>query len=82
MGSGRASISAVADLSRAYLQDSGSLAPDAVKAIASIGNWGVHSQNQERDLHRWVRNLYNIGIQTYEAKIQCQAWFDGCCVVI
>ena len=73
VGSGRASIAAVADLSRAYVQDSGSSAPDAVKAIASIGNWGVHSQNQERDLHRWTRNLYNMDLQTYEAKIQCQA---------
>ena len=73
VGNGRASVAAVAELSRAYVEDSGAGVPDAVRAIASLGNWGSQTQNQERDLHRWVRNLYNLDIQTYEAKILCQA---------
>ena len=73
VGNGRASVAAVAELSRAYVEDSGDSVPDAVRAIASLGNWGSQTQNQERDLHRWVRNLYNLDIQTYEAKILCQA---------
>ena len=73
VGSGRASISAVADLSRACLSDMGAAVPEAVKAFASLGAWGTHSQNQERDLSRWVHQLYGFTIQTYGAKIDCQA---------
>ena len=77
VGSGRASVSAVADLSRAMVSDVGSAAPQAVQEFASLGSWGAHQHNQERDLHRWVHQLYGLAIETFEATIQCQATCVG-----
>lgn len=73
VGSGRASVSAVADLSRAMVNDVGGAAPQAVQAFASLGSWGANQHNQERDLHRWVHQLYGLAVETFEATIQCQA---------
>lgn len=73
VGSGRASVSAVADLSRAFVKDMGDTAPEAAQAFASLGGWGSSAQNQERDLQRWVHQLYGLDIQTFDATVQCQA---------
>ena len=73
IGSGRTSIAAASDLSRACVKDMGNAAPAAVHALASLGSWGSHSQNQERDLHKWANQLYNMNLQTYDAQIPLQA---------
>ena len=73
IGSGRSSIAAAADLARAYVKDMGDVAPTAVKALASLGSWGTHSQNQERDLHKWAHNLYGFELETFEVQMSLQA---------
>ena len=73
VGSGRATVAAVADLSRAYVRDMGEMAPKAVCGMASLGGWGSHPQNQERDLHRWVGKIHGLTVETFEVKIPCQA---------
>ena len=77
IGSGRSSIAAVADLSRAYLQDSGGSTPQAVQAFASLGGWGSHEQNQERDLHKWVNGLHGLNLETFDVQFECQV---RCCL--
>ncbi|CAK9022066.1 unnamed protein product [Durusdinium trenchii] len=68
VGSGRSSIAAVAELSRANVADMGKSVPQAVAALASLGSWGNNASNSERDMHRWVRNLYQFGLETYDVK--------------
>lgn len=77
IGSGRTSIAAAADLSRACVQDLkgiGATAPAAVQALASLGTWGNNCQNQERDLHKWVKNLFNLKMETFEVPFMMEAW--------
>jgi hypothetical protein len=73
IGSGRASVAAAADLSRAFVEDMGDSAPSSVYALASLGSFGAHTQNQERDLHKWVRHLYNINLSTFDVQCDMQA---------
>lgn len=73
IGSGRTSIASASDFSRACVKDMGKDAPAAVHALASLGSWGSHSQNQERDLHKWANQLYNLNLQTYDTQIPLQA---------
>lgn len=72
IGTGRVSISAAADLCRAIVEDVGSQAPQAVRALASLGAWGDHCQNQERDLHRWTCGLYGLALQPYDIEMRLQ----------
>lgn len=67
----------MADLSRAYLQDSGGSTPQAVPAFASLGGWGSHEQNQERDLHKWVNGLHGLNLETFDVQFECQV---RCCL--
>lgn len=73
VGSGRSSIAAVAELSRANVADMGKSVPQAVAALASLGSWGNNASNSERDMHRWVRNLYQFGLETYDVELELQA---------
>lgn len=72
IGSGRVSVAAAAELSRATLVDLNGKAPQAVQALASLGCGGSHGQNQERDLHRWAHNLYDLDLDTYDVPMQLQ----------
>lgn len=72
IGNGRVSVAAAADLSRAHTADHGGNAPPAVLALATLGAGGAHRQNEERDLHRWVKDLYHLGMETYDVKMQLQ----------
>ena len=72
IGTGRTSIAAAADLSRACVTDMGDAAPEAIHALASLGNWGSQCQNQERDLHTWVNKLYNMKLTPFEVHLSLQ----------
>lgn len=78
IGSGRATVAAAADLSRAFVEDMGHEAPNAVKAISSLGSYGQNPQNQERDLHNWVQDLFGFGLSTYDVQCDLQAGFSLC----
>lgn len=45
----------------------------AVKAFATLGSGGKHWANEERDLHRWTKNLFDVSLDTYMVKFQVQA---------
>ena len=63
IGSGRSSIAEICDISRANAADGH--ATEAVEALQSLGGGGMFASNQERDLHRWTRNLYGTRLETY-----------------
>ena len=64
IGCGRANIAGICDLARAQVADG--ISSEAVDAISSLGAGGRHEANQERDLHRWLKNLYNVNITPYK----------------
>lgn len=75
VGSGRVSVATAAELSRANFADSGGTTPVAVQALASLGPLGAggdHPQNQERDLHRWVKGLHSLDLETYDVEMELQ----------
>ena len=37
----------------------------AIDAFASLGSAGSHPGNEERDLHRWMRNLWGLTLEPY-----------------
>ena len=63
IGSGKAHISTVASIAQAQNKDSRPV--PAVAAFASLGSYGAHASNQERDLHRWLRNLHGSTMELY-----------------
>ena len=69
-------MSTAADLSRACVLDMGDCVPASVQGIASLGSWGRHSQNQERDLHRWIHNVYQLQLEPFDVQVPLQAWFS------
>ena len=77
VGTGRVSIAAASELSRAMVADVGHAAPLAVRGLASLGCGGVHSQNEERDLHRWVRGLFKLRLETYDVLMKLQVSCRG-----
>lgn len=63
IGCGKTHISTVAALAQAQNKDSRPV--PAVAAFASLGSYGAHASNQERDLHRWLRNLHGSTMELY-----------------
>ena len=45
----------------------------AIRAFASLGADTKCPQNVERDLHRWLRGLYNFRLQPYKIHLNLQA---------
>ena len=64
IGSGRSHIRTLTTVAQAQLEDSGTV-PEAIQLFASLGNYGAHPQNEERDLHRWLRRLHNLPLEIY-----------------
>ena len=72
IGSGKSHIRTLAEVANAQLRD-GVAVPDSIRAFASIGCHGKHSQNEERDLHRWLRGLYGLQLEIYEFRMNLEA---------
>lgn len=59
-------VSYATDLARAVVEDGGGGASnESVQSFASLGAFGKHQKNAERDLHRWTHNLYNCQLEPY-----------------
>ena len=61
-------VADLCDLSRADVKDQG--AGLQAQALASLGSYGKWANNQERDLHRLVRGLYNLKVEPYKLKLR------------
>ena len=44
----------------------------AIKSFASLGNEGQSRSNQERDLHRWMKNRWGFSLQGYTISLDLQ----------
>lgn len=71
VGRGRVDISCATDVARAVLKDG--VENDAVTKLASLGGFGSCQSNAERDLHRWLRNLFGLRLQPYNVYLDLKA---------
>lgn len=67
LGCGRAHVAEVCDLAGANVTDG--LPSDALKAFASLGAGGRYEANQERDMHRWLHQIYGVKLETYKVNM-------------
>lgn len=58
IGSGRASVAEICEISRANLADG--MQNEAREVLASLGAGGDHPSNQERDLLRWLKTYVSL----------------------
>ena len=68
IGRGRISISGAAGLARSIVADH-DIPHEALKAFSTLGAEGAHDGNCERDLHRWLRNLWNFNLEPYTIRV-------------
>ena len=64
LGTGRANVSEICDLARANLVDG--VPSAALEAFGSLGTSGKHENNQERDLHRWLKALWGVTLTVFK----------------
>jgi len=64
VGAGRASISEVCDISRANVADG--VKSEALIGLTSLGSFGKYENNQERDLHRWMKGSFAMTLEPLE----------------
>ncbi|CAK9069954.1 unnamed protein product [Durusdinium trenchii] len=69
IGRGQLSVSAAVEIAQGISEDV-DLPDGAIKAFASLGSNGDHPQNCERDLHRWLRNLYGFKLEPYKISVE------------
>ena len=63
-GSGRAAVAEICDISRANVADGAK--NQALLGLSSLGDFGKHESNQERDSHRWVKGLHAMTLEPFE----------------
>ena len=73
IGSGRASIAEVCDISRANVADG--FQSEALIGLKSLGANGKYEHNQERDLHRWLRHLHGYQLEAYKVPFRLKVSF-------
>lgn len=67
-------------MAQAQLRD-GLTPPEVICHFASLGNYGKCPQNEERDLHRWLKDLHNLQLQIYYLRVRvnvCDRVADVC----
>ena len=77
VGTGSISVSAAVDLASSIVEDH-EMPNSAIRAFSSRETDNTHPQNAERDLYRWLKNLYNLKLQTYTIKLQLQVPWPEC----
>lgn len=70
IGCGKANIRTVCSIAQSQALDGEP--PEAVQAFASLGAFAKTSSHEERDLHRWLRNLHNIELEVYHTAFNVQ----------
>ena len=63
IGSGKAHVAHAQNLAEAMVRDG--IPQEAVSAFASLGSFGAHPSNAERDLHRWLQGIYGVSLEPY-----------------
>ena len=71
VGRGKLSVASATEIARGVTEDH-EIPNHAIRTFASLGCGGQHPQNCERDLHRWVKNLYGLQLQPYILHVDLQ----------
>jgi len=71
IGTGGLSINAAVDIASSVVADH-EVPHAAIKAFSSLGTSGEHPQNAERDLFRWLRNVFGLRLQPYVITLDLQ----------
>lgn len=71
VGRGRVSITAACEIADGVRCDH-QMPHRAIQAFASLGAEGKHPQNFERDLHRWLRNVFGLQLEVYSIELDLQ----------
>ena len=78
VGRGRLSVSGAVDLANAMVTDG--MVHNAITTFASLGTSGQWSQNCERDMHVWLRDLFGFRLQPYtllmDLQVTCYMWLQ------
>ena len=67
VGCGRSNIAEICDLARANVVDG--LPSPAIRAFSSLGSGGLYEANQERDMHRWLHQIYGCKLSTFKVSM-------------
>lgn len=71
IGRGQISIAAACEVASGVVDDH-ALPHGAVKAFFTLGTDGKYPANAERDLHRWLKKLYGLQLETYKITLELQ----------
>ncbi|CAJ1359760.1 unnamed protein product [Effrenium voratum] len=63
VGRGRVDVSCATEIARAVLRDG--VDNEAARKLGSLGAFGSSASNAERDLRRWLSNLFGLRLQPY-----------------
>lgn len=74
VGRGRIDVSCATDVARAVLRDG--VERETINKLASLGAFGHAQSNCERDLHRWLKNLFGLSLQPYTIYLPLKAIFN------
>lgn len=74
IGEGQAHVRTVVAIAQAQHKDETAI--PSVQAWASLGNYGRSSSNEERDLRKWLRNLFDLQLEVYWTTLKLQAIMD------
>lgn len=75
IGRGRLSIAGAVSLTNSMVEDG--LLHDAALSFASLGCNGDYPANSERDMHRWLSNLFSFKLTPYTVWMQLQVPWLG-----
>ena len=70
IGRGQVSVTGAADLARCVVDDG--LLSEALASFGSLGASGKSASNSERDLTRWLKNLFGFTLQPYSITLHLQ----------
>ena len=71
IGAGKSNVRTVVSIAQSQLRDGP--VPPAIECFASLGSYGAHPSNEERDLHRWLQGLHNITLSVYYTTMRIEA---------
>ena len=71
IGEGKAHIHTLVTIAQAQRLDTQPV--PAVDAFASLGNGGKCDSHEERDLHTWLKNLYDLQLEIYNTTMRLEA---------
>ena len=63
-------VSHVQGLAAAMVRDG--IPQESVAGFASLGSFGAHASNAERDLHTWLRGIYGMTLEPYFIAVMLQ----------